>query len=103
MDRTQSSREPEATSVGGHGDDQKSGQHEVFKGQRNEDLQASEMTLLQTTQSVLWAMLGVQSKRNARRDFSKGKFAHFVIIGIGFALVFILTLVSLIQLVLPES
>ena len=61
------------------------------------------MTLLQTTQSVLWAMLGVQSKKNARRDFSKGKFSHFVIIGVVFALVFIFTLVSIIRVVIPDS
>lgn len=76
---------------------------ESDSGRAAQDRAAEQMTLLQTTQSVLWAMLGVQSKKNARRDFSQGKFRHFVIIGIGFALVFILTLVSLISLLLPES
>jgi len=65
--------------------------------------EAPPMTLLQTTQSVLWAMLGVQSKRNARRDFSNGKFSHFVIIGVVFTLLFIFALVSIIQTVIPES
>lgn len=61
------------------------------------------MTFIDTTQSVLWAMLGVQSKRNASRDFSKGKFVHFVIIGLGFTLVFIFTLVSIIRYVLGDA
>lgn len=62
-----------------------------------------EMTLWQTTQSVLWAMLGVQSKKNARRDFSKGKFSHFLIIGVVFALVFILTIVSVVRVILSSA
>jgi len=64
--------------------------------------ESPEMTLLQTTQSVLWAMLGVQSQRNAKRDFSKGKFSHFVIIGLVFTGFFVLTLVSIIRWVLAD-
>jgi len=60
----------------------------------------SEMTLLETLQSVLWAMLGVQNKRNAKRDFSKGKPSHFIIIGIIFAAVFVITLIVLVKLII---
>jgi len=60
------------------------------------------MTFLQTAQSVLWAMLGVQSKRNASRDFGKGKLSHFIILGLFFTLIFIFTLVSIIGYVLGD-
>lgn len=59
-------------------------------------------TLLQTSQSVLWAMLGVQNKRNAKRDFSQGKVSHFVFLGLLFALFFVLGLVLIVRSVLPE-
>lgn len=58
------------------------------------------LTFLQTLQSVAWAMLGVQSKKNAKRDFSKGKPSHFIVIGIMFAGIFVLSLVSIIQILL---
>lgn len=81
------------------------GKNVIDEAQRSE-VDASQtppkMTLMQTAQSVLWAMLGVQSKRNARRDFSQGKLSHFVVIGLVFTLLFILTLVSVIQLVIPD-
>jgi hypothetical protein len=60
------------------------------------------MTFLQTAQSVLWAMLGVQSKRNASRDFGKGKLSHFIILGLFFTLIFIFTLVSIIGYVIGD-
>lgn len=66
------------------------------------DSGAGEMTLLETTQSVLWAILGVQSKRNASRDFKKGKFSHFLIIGLAFAALFVFTLVGLISVILGQ-
>lgn len=60
------------------------------------------MSLLETCQSVLWAMLGVQNKKNARRDFSRGKPSHFIIIGILFAVVFVLVLATLVKTILGE-
>ena len=89
------SSEPEKSEPG------KVAQHQAADQAKRHESNES-MSFLQTTQSVLWAMLGVQSKRNARRDFSKGKLSHFVIIGIGFTLIFILTLVSVIRMVIPE-
>ena len=60
------------------------------------------MSLLETTQSVLWAMLGVQNKKNANRDFSRGKPSHFIIIGLLFAGVFVLTLVTVVKSILAQ-
>jgi len=60
------------------------------------------MSLLETAQSVLWAMLGVQNKKNANRDFSRGKPSHFIIIGLLFAGVFVLTLVTIVKSILGQ-
>lgn len=58
------------------------------------------LTLWQTTQSVLYAMLGVQKSKNARRDFSKGKASHFIIIGVAFGILFVLTVAFFVNLIL---
>ncbi len=55
-----------------------------------------------TFQSVLWAMLGVQSKKNASRDFSKGKASHFIVIGLLLAFGFVMTLIFVVSLVLDS-
>ena len=58
------------------------------------------MTLWQTVQSVLFAMLGVQKSKNAKRDFSKGKASHFIVIGVVFGILFALSLAFIVQLIL---
>lgn len=59
-----------------------------------------EISFIQLLKSVLAAFLGVQSNANRERDFKHGRFSHFVIIGLFFGLVFVLTLVGVVQLVL---
>ncbi len=50
--------------------------------------------------SVIAASFGVQTKSNRERDFNQGKFHHFVIGGILFAVLFVLFLVGLVKVVL---
>lgn len=50
--------------------------------------------------SVVAASFGVQTKTNRERDFEQGKFHHFVIGGIVFAVLFVLLLVGLVKVVL---
>ncbi|MBB2497218.1 DUF2970 domain-containing protein [Aquipseudomonas ullengensis] len=54
----------------------------------------------QMLQSVLAAAFGVQSGKNRSRDFSRGKPSHFLIIGVLFTSVFVVTLIALVKLVL---
>ena len=54
-----------------------------------------------TFKSVAAAFLGVQSDKNRKRDFSEGKFSHFVVAGVIAMLVFIGLLVIAVNLVLP--
>ena len=58
------------------------------------------MTLWETAQSVLYAMLGVQKSKNAKRDFSKGKASHFIILGVVFGILFVLTVALVVSTVL---
>ena len=58
------------------------------------------LTLRQMLHSVLAAALGVQSGRNRTRDFSRGKPSHFILLGVGFTVLFVLVLVGVVKLVL---
>ena len=53
--------------------------------------------------STLSAFIGVQSNANRERDFKHGKMSHFIWMGLLFGLVFVLTLVGVVQLVLHFS
>lgn len=59
-----------------------------------------ELTLLQMIASVLAAAFGVQSSRNRERDFSRGKPLHFIALGIVFTVLFVLAVVTVVNLVL---
>jgi hypothetical protein len=58
------------------------------------------LTFWQMLSSVMAAAFGVQSSKNRQRDFSRGKPIHFIIIGLGFTVVFVLVMVSLVQFIL---
>jgi len=59
------------------------------------------ISLISVIQSVFAAAFGVQSKKNRERDFSQGKPIVFIAAGLIFALVFILSVYSVVQMVLP--
>jgi len=54
-------------------------------------------------QSILAAAFGVQSGKNRSRDFSRGKPAQFIAIGLLFTLVFVLLLFAIVKTVLHFS
>jgi len=58
------------------------------------------LTLKEMLQSVLAAALGVQSGKNRSRDFSRGKPSHFIILGVLFTGVFVLTIYAVVRVVL---
>ena len=59
-----------------------------------------QLSLFQTIKSVLWAMLGIQSKENLRRDFTHGTARNFIITGLLFVILFVLSLILIVKLVL---
>ena len=58
------------------------------------------LTFWEMLHSTLAAAIGVQSSANRRRDFSRGKASHFIMMGIGFTVVFVLLMVGLVNLIL---
>ena len=53
--------------------------------------------------SVLAAAFGVQSKENRERDFQHGKPIVFVITGVVFTLIFILSMIAIVSVVLKAT
>ena len=60
----------------------------------------TQLSFGQLLKSTLSAFLGVQSGANRERDFKHGKMSHFIWMGLLFGLLFVLTLVGVVQLVL---
>ena len=58
-----------------------------------------DLTLTEVVGSVFAAGLGVQSRDNKVRDFSRGKPAQFIIAGLLFTGLFLVTLVTVVNLV----
>ncbi len=58
------------------------------------------ITFAQLLLSTFSAFIGIQSNANRERDFKYGKISHFILIGLLFGLVFILTIVGVVNIVL---
>ena len=65
--------------------------------QEDEEVQ---ITFVQLLKSTMAAFIGVQSNRNRERDFKHGKISHFIGIGLLFGLLFITTIVTVVQIVM---
>jgi Protein of unknown function (DUF2970) len=77
----------------------------VESGNKTQAENASENRLnpLQVVRSVLAASLGVQSSKNRERDFKQGQAGVFIAAGIIFTLLFIGTVITVVQLVLKNA
>jgi hypothetical protein len=53
--------------------------------------------------SLFAGAFGVQSEANRERDFQHGKFSHFIIGGIIFAVLFIVIVIAIVQIVLKTA
>ena len=62
--------------------------------------QSQPLTFCQMAMSTLAAAFGVQSSANRNRDFAKGKPSHFILFGIGFTIIFVLVVVTVVRTVL---
>lgn len=60
-------------------------------------------TFWQTAGSVLAAFFGVQSSANRKRDFSRGKPMHYIVLGLIATALFVLVLVLIVKLVLGTA
>jgi len=66
----------------------------------DENVQISFWQLLLSTLS---AFIGVQSNANRERDFQHGKISHFIAIGLLFGLVFVCTIIGVVQIVMSVT
>jgi hypothetical protein len=64
---------------------------------------AARVTFLQVLLSTLAAAFGVQSSRNRARDFTHGKALHFIVAGLVFTVLFVVAMVTIVNLVLSGS
>jgi hypothetical protein len=69
----------------------------------NTEPEPGKLNPLQVVGSVLAAGLGVQSSKNRERDFKQGRPGVFIAAGIVFTLVFIGTVVLVVQMVLQGA
>ena len=53
--------------------------------------------------SLFAGAFGVQTEKNRSRDFAHGKFSHFIIGGIIFAILFVLAIYGVVQLVMSAA
>lgn len=53
--------------------------------------------------SLFAGWFGVQSKANRERDFEHGKFSHFIIGGVVFAILFVLFIVGIVNIVMSTA
>jgi hypothetical protein len=69
----------------------------------NSDDKQGKLNPLQVVASVLAAGLGVQSSKNRERDFKQGRIGVFIAAGIVFTLIFIGSVILVVQMVLKSS
>ena len=61
------------------------------------------ITPLSFMASLFAGAFGVQSEANRERDFQHGKFSHFIIGGIIFAVLFVIAVIAVVQIVLKTA
>jgi len=59
--------------------------------------------MLSVILSVLAAMIGIQSDKNRERDFEKGQIGHYIFVGVVVVIIFIFTLIAIVNNVLEEA
>jgi hypothetical protein len=71
----------------------------------NEDTKRKKhgITALSFLASLFAGAFGVQSEANRERDFEHGKFSHFVIGGIIFAVLFVIAVIVVVQIVMKTA
>ncbi len=69
----------------------------------SENTEDNKPNILQMILSVLAAGFGVQSNKNRERDFKRGSFKLYVILGIIFVILFIAAITSIVSLIIEQA
>ena len=64
-------------------------------------LNTTKRSLLDIIKSVAASAIGVQSSANRERDFEQNSVVPYVVVGVVFVVIFVLTLAFVVSLVLP--
>jgi hypothetical protein len=67
-----------------------------------EDNKEKKVSPLALMGSVIASAFGVQTSKNHERDFQHGKFHHFVIAGIIFAVLFVVAVAGIVKIVMSN-
>ena len=65
-------------------------------------LNSTKRSLLDIIKSVASSAIGVQSSANRERDFEQNSVVPYVVVGVVFVVIFVLTLAFVVSLVLPS-
>ncbi|MFZ2726977.1 MAG: DUF2970 domain-containing protein [Methylococcaceae bacterium] len=60
----------------------------------------SKPSTIQVIKSVLSAVIGVQSSENRERDFQQGSLKSYIIVGVAFIVIFVISLIFLVSIIL---
>lgn len=71
--------------------------------EENEQKNNQGLPTLSLIGSLLAGAFGVQTQKNRDRDFKQGKFHHFIIGGIIFAIIFVLAVAGIVKLVMSSA
>lgn len=72
------------------------------KDPQNDEDPGKAPTFFQVMGSVLAAFFGVQSSKNKERDFKHGNHKVFIAVGIVMTLLFLFTVITVVQIVLAQ-
>jgi hypothetical protein len=75
----------------------------AYMATEKQDKPPKKITTFSFMSSIFAAAFGVQSNKNRERDFEHGKFHHFIIGGIIFAVLFILMVIGIVKLVMHNA
>lgn len=71
--------------------------------EENEQKNNQGLSTLSLIGSLFAGAFGVQTQKNRDRDFKQGKFHHFIIGGIIFAIIFVLAVAGIVKLVMSSA
>ena len=68
-----------------------------------EQEEKNKISILSLMGSIFASAFGVQTNKNRERDFKHGKFHHFIIGGIVFAVLFVLAVIGIVKMVMSTA
>jgi hypothetical protein len=75
----------------------------VKMNNETEQEEKNKISILSLMGSIFASAFGVQTNKNRERDFKHGKFHHFIIGGIVFAVLFVLAVIGIVKMVMSTA